>query len=310
MYLRVVWWFLLEREMASTSSVGTHIGDSFGVTLHNVKEIEIAQQPISEFSIDGTLVANSDTKLSTQKAVKTYVDGKIGGSVVASVDNRIARYHGTNSIQGSGLTIDDMGTLSGATSISSVAIAVTGPGQLKVDQVTSYTGGVTPVGISGVELLNCSIKLSGAQKVDTIDTDTTLAANADDHLVTQKAVKTYIDNRVTAWSAENVTFSGPWAADQVVSCLFRSIAGSYDIHIPTFNAAATVATHITANLPHSTHECEGTLSIDDNGVSVVGTFHLVGGVLSVYRMNPATGSSMAFLGMGSTGVNAVNLHFI
>ncbi|GIR27585.1 MAG: hypothetical protein CM15mP42_05350 [Methanobacteriota archaeon] len=34
---------------------------------------------VGEFSTDGTLSQNSDTKVPTQKAVKTYVDTEVGG---------------------------------------------------------------------------------------------------------------------------------------------------------------------------------------------------------------------------------------
>ena len=40
---------------------------------------------VNEFSIDGTLVGNSDDAVPTEKAVKTYVDGEIGGTGPSNV---------------------------------------------------------------------------------------------------------------------------------------------------------------------------------------------------------------------------------
>ena len=82
---------------------------------------------IDEFSTDGTLVGNSDTALPTEQAVKTYVDNKISGSISASVDNALARYDGTDGIQGSGIDIDDLDNISGVANIDSTGnITATG----------------------------------------------------------------------------------------------------------------------------------------------------------------------------------------
>ena len=73
---------------------------------------------INEFSKDGTLAGNSDTALPTEKAVKTYVDNKISGSIAASSDNRMARYNGTGGIQGTGITIDDSNNITGVNNLT------------------------------------------------------------------------------------------------------------------------------------------------------------------------------------------------
>ena len=63
---------------------------------------------INEFSTDGTLIGDSDFAIPTEKAVKAYVDNKISGSILASTDNALARYDGTDGIQGSGIIVDDL----------------------------------------------------------------------------------------------------------------------------------------------------------------------------------------------------------
>ena len=73
---------------------------------------------IDEFSIDGTLIDNSDTALPTEQAVKTYVDNKIAGSIGSGIDNRVARYDGADSIQSSGLVLGDDDSIYGSQRIT------------------------------------------------------------------------------------------------------------------------------------------------------------------------------------------------
>jgi len=80
-------------------------------------------QQVSKFDTAITLASDSDSYVATQHAVKTYVDGKIGGTVAASTDNILARYDGTNSIQGSPLTVTDAGGITGLTSIDLISIS-------------------------------------------------------------------------------------------------------------------------------------------------------------------------------------------
>ena len=46
--------------------------------LENV--LDVAQLPLSYLDTDGTLAANSDTKVASQKAMKTYADALIGAN--------------------------------------------------------------------------------------------------------------------------------------------------------------------------------------------------------------------------------------
>jgi hypothetical protein len=57
----------------------TTILDTTRKGLFNTLALDSAGAVITEFSIDGTLVGNSDTALPTQKAVKTYVDNGLSG---------------------------------------------------------------------------------------------------------------------------------------------------------------------------------------------------------------------------------------
>lgn len=51
--------------------------------------------PLSYLDTDGTLAADSDTKVASQKAVKTYVDANAGGLPTATLAGTKARYDGT-----------------------------------------------------------------------------------------------------------------------------------------------------------------------------------------------------------------------
>ena len=73
---------------------------------------------IDEFSIDGTLADDSDTALPTEQAVKTYVDNKIAGSIGSGIDNRVARYDGADSIQSSGLVLNNDDSIYGSQRIT------------------------------------------------------------------------------------------------------------------------------------------------------------------------------------------------
>ena len=61
---------------------------------------------IYEFDTDPDLIANSDEKVSTQQAVKAYVDAQVGGAVTSGTDQAVAIYDGVNSIQDSPVFID------------------------------------------------------------------------------------------------------------------------------------------------------------------------------------------------------------
>jgi len=62
---------------------------------------------------DANLAADSDVRISTQKAIKTYVDALIGGTVPPGTDQAIVRYNGLNSVEDSGVFIDDSDNVTG-----------------------------------------------------------------------------------------------------------------------------------------------------------------------------------------------------
>ena len=101
---------------------------------------------INEFSIDGTLGGNSDDATPTEKAVKTYVDGKFGNFTLSG---------DTLSTSGSTVTINDAVTISGnltvqgtTTTVDSTTV-VFGDNILRLNK--DYTGG-TPTADAGLEV--------------------------------------------------------------------------------------------------------------------------------------------------------------
>ena len=74
-------------------SLGSNAQGNFGAT-------------INEFSTDGTLADNSDTALVTERAIKTYVDGQLGGGQNDLSVNSLT----AGSITASGTTISTTGT--------------------------------------------------------------------------------------------------------------------------------------------------------------------------------------------------------
>ena len=75
-------------------------------------------------STDGTFAANSDTKIPTEKATKTYittyVDAKVAGTIATGTDRAVAVYDGTSNIVASGVSVDASGnaTVSGTLVVS------------------------------------------------------------------------------------------------------------------------------------------------------------------------------------------------
>src|SRR4030095_15029045 len=149
--------------------------------------------------IDGTLAANSDTLLSTQKAVKTYVGSQIAGTMLAAnnlsdlVSKPTSR---TNLGLGSAATLasDADGTLAAnSDTLLSTQKAVK-------TYVGAQVAGKMVAANNLSDLVNkptsrTNLGLGSAATLAS-DVDGTLAANSDNLLSTQKAVKTFVGSQV------------------------------------------------------------------------------------------------------------------
>lgn len=187
---------------------------------------------------DGTLAANSDLRVATQKALKTYVDqitaandamifkgvqdcsgnpnypaADRGHTYRVSVAGKIGGASGINVEVGDMFICLDDGTASGTQaaqgthwSITQANLdgAVIGPASAVSGQLASYSG------TSGKLIQDSGLSL---------DTDVALAANSDAKLPSQKAVKSYVDTGL----AGKVT--GPASVTDDVPAVFDGTTG-------------------------------------------------------------------------------------
>ncbi len=182
------------------------------------------------FDIDGTLAADSDARVATQKAVKTYVDQIVaatdamvfkgvidcsgnpnypaadrGWTWRVSVAGKIGGASGINVEAGDLLICLDDGTPSGdqATVGSHWTIAQTNLDGAVVGPASAVDSDFVQFDTTTGKL----IKDGGLAR----DTDGTLAANSDSKIPSQKAVKTYVDARIDDTPYDATTWDGDTA---------------------------------------------------------------------------------------------------
>jgi len=214
----------IDTHLASTSN--PHATTKAQVGLSNVDDIK--QMPLAYLDTDAALTANSDAKVASQKATKSYVDGQIAaiqGQITAGMVYK-GTFDGSQTIVAQGITtiqkgwfwkVTVAGTVSGVNTPSGAGVSV---GDMVIANVTKGSG-ITAADFDGVDNTESSdlVRLAGAQtltqktidadsntisnleidnfKTGVIDTDGTLSANSDAKLATQKATKTYVDGKTT-----------------------------------------------------------------------------------------------------------------
>ena len=182
--------------------------------------------PLTYLDTDGTLTANSDVKVASQKATKTYVDGQIAniqGQITSGMVYK-GTFDGSQTIAAQGITtiqkgwfwkVIVAGTTSGVSTPSNTGVNI---GDMVIANVTKASG-ITAADFDGVDNTESAdlVKLAATQtltnktidadqntitnietadfKAGVIDTDGTLTANSDTRLATQKATKTYVDGK-------------------------------------------------------------------------------------------------------------------
>ena len=214
----------IDTHIASTSN--PHATTKAQVGLTNVDDIK--QMPLAYLDIDGNLAANSDVKVASQKATKTYVDVQVAaiqGQITAGMVYK-GTFDGSQTIVAQGITtiqkgwfwkVTVAGTTSGVSTPSGAGVSV---GDMVIANVTKGSG-IVAADFDGVDNTESSdlVKLAAGQtltkksidadantitnietmdfKAGVIDTDGTLASNSDTKLATQKATKTYVDGKTT-----------------------------------------------------------------------------------------------------------------
>ncbi len=147
----------------------------------------VQQMPLSYLDTDGTLAANSNSKVASQAATKTYADTKIAKTTnVTSInetgiaDNKLAIFNNTSKDIRPGTIIDNAGALSAITTIN------------MNNQLTNTLAiGTAPMVITSTTKVNNL----NVDKVDGADLsiDGTFASNSDVLFPSEKASKTYAD---------------------------------------------------------------------------------------------------------------------
>ena len=270
----------IDTHMASTSN--PHSTTKTQVGLGNVDNVQ--QMPLSYLDTDGTLSASSDVRVASQRATKTYVDGQIAnvqGQITSGMVYK-GTFDGSQTIVAQGITtiqkgwfwkVIVAGTTSGVSTPSNTGVNI---GDMVIANVTKSSG-ITAADFDGVDNTESAdlVKLAATQtltnktidadlntitnietadfKSGVIDTDGTLTANSDTKLATQKATKTYVDNKtngrtkkyvgtVTGVSTQAITAATHGCGTDVVVQLYETVSGTrYAVEVDiNVNAAGNV----------------------------------------------------------------------
>jgi len=192
---------------------------SSDVGLGNVTNV--AQMPLSYLDIDGTLTANSDTRVASQKAVKTYIDAHgSGGGHVQNTDTGTTQV--TWIINSTSLTKKltlDTTNLSVNTTVDAVKLVTTDSAQTLTNKTIT-----APLGLVSGDVGLGNVTNVAQMPLSYLDTDVALTANSNLKVPSQHAVKTYVDSVLqgVAWKQsvklvtannEQMNFVGPTFVD-------------------------------------------------------------------------------------------------
>jgi uncharacterized delta-60 repeat protein len=193
-------------------------------------------------SLDGTLTANSDTLLSSQKAIKTYVDAQIGQKDQANEILTNPSISGTVGetvqvvLQEHEDRLDDLVTLSGVAANAENLGTFTGttiPDNSTVKGALQSIETTYEYGISNIEVSNL--------KSGVLNTSTTLASASDLQVPSALAVKSYVDSSVTPDATTLIKGKIKLAGD---------LAGTADLPtVPSLSLKAPLASPTFTGIP-------------------------------------------------------------
>ncbi len=209
---------------------------------------------------DGTLAANSDAIVSSQKAVKTYVDAHVTPPLVPDTDGTLAANSDAyvpsqkavktyvDAHVAPPVTVDTDGTLA-ANSDAVVASQKAVKSYVDNQTVVKNTDGTLAANSDAYVPSQKAVVTYVAEQLlgGALDTDPTLAANSDSRAASQKATKTYVDAKV-ATAIGGMAYQGAWNASTNSPAL-ASGAGTKGYYYTVSVAGATALDgHATWNV--------------------------------------------------------------
>ncbi|OGV50910.1 MAG: hypothetical protein A2X49_05725 [Lentisphaerae bacterium GWF2_52_8] len=192
----------------ANANIQSHISSTSNP--HSVTAAQVSALPTSYLDTDGTLAANSDTKIASQKAVKTYVDAQSG----AAAENLII--NGNFDIWQRGT--DDTGVTTTRKYVADRFAITTGAGTLAHVQRSSTvpSGGKSKY----------SLELVGAADVTTVDIDQRIEAGIASMLAATVTFSAKIYNGSGAAFTPILLVGTPSAEDNFASVTVRNGGGS------------------------------------------------------------------------------------
>jgi len=170
-------------------------------------ELQLGATTIDEFSTDGDLAGDSDTALPTEKAVKTYVDAQIGGAVP---------HNTTLGIQGGDSTTSEYYHL-----IESDYNDIIGDVFVRRDGTLPLTANWDA---GNFKITAGELVLQLGATIDEFSIDDTLSGDSNTALVTEKAIKSYVENQIDVLNVIHISADSTAINGDVI--LIDSTAGT------------------------------------------------------------------------------------
>ena len=265
----------IDAHIANTSN--PHSTTKTQVGLGNVDNVQ--QIPMSYLDTDGTLTANSNTKVASQKAIKTYVESKLTGLTWKDKVRAATTTNGAlATAYANGQTIDG------------VALA-TGDRILIKNQTTGVENGIYTVNASGAptrasdadtgtELINATVFVSeGTNNADTAWTCTNNTITLGTTVITFvqfSGAGTYVAGTGLSLSGNTFSVSNLTTSHFASGVIGTSTSlGTSDTVLPTQNAVKVYVdgqvSTINTNINNRTKYYKGTISAATTGTITVAT---------------------------------------